>query len=147
MTKQFSVLGIGNPIMDIIAPVPEQLLLDHNITKGGMTLIDEATALTLHKALMAAGQTREVAGGSAANTLVGIASLGVSSAYMGKIASDDVGTRFQHGITKSGLSFNTAPKQNGATGRCMIAVTPDGERSMSTLLGVATEFSPADVDS
>ena len=132
--------------MDIIAPVPDQLLLDHNIEKGGMTLIDEATALTLHKALDAAGQTREVAGGSAANTMVGIAELGVKSAYMGKIANDDVGKRFGQGITASGLTFNTTPALSGATGRCMIAVTPDGERSMSTLLGAATEFTADDVD-
>ena len=146
MTKQFDVLGIGNAIMDIIAPVPDQLLADHNIEKGGMTLIDEATALTLHSALNAASDTREVAGGSAANTMVGIAQLGVSSAYMGKIASDDVGERFGKGITESGLTFNTVPAQSGATGRCMIAVTPDGERSMSTLLGAATDFTAADVD-
>ncbi len=146
MTKQFDVLGIGNAIMDIIAPVPDQLLIDHNIEKGGMTLIDEATALTLHNALNAAAQTREVAGGSAANTMVGIAQLGVKSAYMGKVANDDVGKRFGQGITDSGLSFNTPPAQSGATGRCMIAVTPDGERSMSTLLGAATEFTIADVD-
>ena len=146
MTHQFDVLGIGNPIMDIIAPVPDQLLLDQNIEKGGMTLIDEATALTLNAALNAAAQTREVAGGSVANSLVGIASLGVKSAYMGKIGDDDVGTRFHKGIAAAGLTFNTIPKRGGATGRCMIAVTPDGERSMSTLIGAASEFTTDDVD-
>lgn len=146
MAKQFEILGIGNAIMDVIAPVSEQLLIDQNIDKGGMTLIDETTALALHKALSAAAQTREIAGGSAANTMVGIAELGVSSAYMGKIAKDDVGMRFNKGITDSGLTFKTTPADHGATGRCLIAVTPDGERSMSTLLGVATEFTVDDVD-
>lgn len=144
--SKIDVLGIGNAIMDIISPVEDAFLKQHDITKGGMTLIDEPRAVTLHKALDASHKSVEIAGGSAANTLVGIASLGVSSAYVGKVASDPLGERFTKGLRDVGLTFDTAPTLSGpSTARCIIAVTQDGERSMSTFLGATTLLTKDDI--
>ncbi len=146
MVQAIDVLGIGNAIMDVITPVPDVFLGPNNIVKGGMTLIDEGTALGLHKAFSKIGNGREVAGGSAANTLVGIAQLGVKSAYFGKVADDALGKRFSNGMTEAGVDFRTRPsKDSAATARCLIAVTPDGERSMSTFLGASTSFEKRDL--
>ncbi len=144
------VLGIGNAIMDVIAPVDDAFLKHHNIAKGGMTLIDEASAMALHKALSAQSDKDhkpvEIAGGSAANTMVGIASLGVSSAYVGKVANDPLGKRFTNGLRESGLIYDTTPTSSGpSTARCIIAVTEDGERSMSTFLGATTQLTKRDI--
>jgi len=146
MSAKFDVLGIGNAIMDVIIPVGDTLLAEQDIAKGGMTLIDQPRALALHKALSGAGEPKEIAGGSAANTLVGIASQGVKAAYIGKVADDGLGKRFAKGLREAGVSYDTAPLKGGdATARCLIAVTPDGERSMSTFLGASAEFSKRDV--
>jgi len=146
MAHNFDVLGIGNAIMDVIAPVPDSLLDSQNIVKGGMTLIDEARALDLHKVLKTVTPPIEVAGGSAANTMVGISELGVKSAYIGKVANDGLGKRFTKGLRQSGLVFDTTPTASGpATARCIIAVTPDGERSMSTFLGATTRLTKRDI--
>lgn len=146
MTQKIDVLGIGNAIMDVITPVSDDFLSPNNIVKGGMTLIDEEAALGLHKAFGKAGSAHEVAGGSAANTLVGIAQLGVRGAYFGKVADDALGKRFSKGMQDAGVEFKTRPSKNGAaTARCLIAVTPDGERSMSTFLGASTGFEKNDL--
>jgi len=146
MSVKFDVLGIGNAIMDVIVPVDDAVLIAQDITKGGMTLIDQSRALALHKALSGAGDTREIAGGSAANTLVGIAGQGVSAAYVGKVADDALGKRFAKGLHEAGVSYDTTPLKGGdATARCLIAVTPDGERSMSTFLGASAEFGKGDI--
>lgn len=146
MSAKFDVLGIGNAIMDVIVPVKDSVLKAENIAKGGMTLIDQPKALSLHKALSTAGAPKEVAGGSAANTLVGIASQGVRAAYIGKVADDALGKRFAKGLRDAGVSYDTKPLTGGdATARCLIAVTPDGERSMSTFLGASAEFGKADI--
>ena len=146
MTKDIDILGIGNAIMDIIAPVPDGFLSAKNIERGSMTLIDEPRALSLNKALKEVGELREIAGGSAANTMVGIAGLGVRAGYIGKIGQDGVGKRLVQGYRDAGVSFETAPTNSGiASARCMIAVTPDGQRSMSTFLGANTDFSKADI--
>ena len=146
MGRRIDVLGIGNAIMDVITPVPDVFLGPNKITKGGMTLIDEGTALGLHKAFNKAGKAREIAGGSAANTLVGIAQLGVKAAYFGKVADDALGQRFSSGMKAAGVDFKTRPAKGGAaTARCLIAVTPDGERSMSTFLGASTAFEKRDL--
>ncbi len=148
MNTNIDVLGIGNAIMDVIAPVGDQVLSAENITKGGMTLIDEPRALHLHKVLkISAKNPVEVAGGSGANTIAGIAALGVSAAYIGKVANDRLGARFTKSLQAGGVSADTVPLKNGAaTARCLIAVTPDGERSMSTFLGANTSFGPKDID-
>ncbi len=146
MTNIIDILGIGNAIMDVIAPVDDSFLRTHEITKGGMTLIDGARAAALNKALNTSSDTREVAGGSAANTLVGIAELGLRAAYFGKVADDAMGRRFAKGMDAAGVEFVTTPLRGGlATARCLIAVTPDGERSMSTFLGATTAFSKTDL--
>ena len=148
MSSTYNVLGIGNAIMDVIAPVDEALLAKEDITKGGMTLVDEARALALHKSFKAnSNSISEIAGGSGANTIAGIAGLGVSSAYVGKVAADGVGTRFTQSLREEGVFTNTTPLEGGAaTARCLIAVTPDGERSMSTFLGANTSFGVEDID-
>ncbi len=146
MTQAIDVLGIGNAIMDVITPVPDAFLAPNNIAKGGMTLIDENAALGLHKAFRKVGNAREVAGGSAANTLVGIAQLGIKAAYFGKVSDDALGKRFSKGMQDAGVDFQTRASKNGAaTARCLIAVTPDGERSMSTFLGASTGFEKRDL--
>lgn len=147
MSASYEVLGLGNAIMDVIAPVKDGDLIRLDIAKGGMTLIDQDRALNLHKAFESTGETpREVAGGSAANTLVGIANLDVRAAYVGKVANDDVGRKFAKGMVDAGVDYNTPPLVGGeASARCLIAVTPDGERSMSTFLGASVMFGKGDV--
>ena len=146
MTKDIDVLGIGNAIMDIIAPVPDRFLSAQNIERGSMTLVDEPRALSLNDALKTQGELREIAGGSAANTMVGIAGLGVRAAYVSKIGRDGVGERLIKGYRDAGVEFETAQTKSGtASARCMIAVTPDGERSMSTFLGANADFGAADI--
>ena len=146
MTTKYDVLGIGNAIMDIIAPVPESFIEQNNMTKGAMALIDQPEALAIHTKLSGAAKTTEIAGGSAANTLVGIAKLGVSSAYIGKTGDDAVGQRLAAGFREAGLTFETKPSTSGkASARCMIAVTPDGQRTMNTFLGASTDFGQSDV--
>ena len=146
MKTEFDVLGIGNVLMDIIAPVPDKFLAENVIEKGSMTLIDEPRALALNKALKTADKVQEIAGGSAANTMFGIGALGLRAAYLGNVANDDVGRRMSDGMTKGGVDFSSQPKTSGpASGRCLIAVTPDGERSMSTFLGASCLFTPKDI--
>ena len=146
MAKDIDVLGIGNAIMDIIAPVSDAFLNENNIERGSMTLVDEPRALDLNAALKGAGELREIAGGSAANTMVGIAELGIRAGYVGKVGHDDVGERLIAGYREAGVQFETAPTtKNTASARCMIAVTPDGQRSMSTYLGANSNFGTADI--
>ncbi len=148
MAKDIDVLGIGNAIMDIIAPVPDAFLSAQNIERGSMTLVDEPRALSLNEALEAQGELREIAGGSAANTMVGIAGLGVRAGYISKVGRDDIGKRLINGYREAGVEFETATaraKSGKASARCMIAVTPDGERSMSTFLGANVDFGVSDI--
>lgn len=147
MTLKFDVLGLGNAIMDIITPVSDDDLTRMSIAKGGMTLIDQNTALTLTDGFNALkSDSREVAGGSAANTIVGIAGFGLRTGYIGKVADDALGQRFAAGMEDAGVTFETTPLKGGdATARCLVAVTPDGERSMSTFLGASVEFGKEDV--
>lgn len=147
MKKDIDVLGIGNAIMDIIAPVPDAFLSSHDVERGSMTLIDEPRALSLNGALKSESDLREIAGGSAANTMVGIAEMGVKAGYVGKIGKDGVGKRLAQGYRDAGVQFETSPTSSGtASARCMIAVTPDGQRSMSTFLGANSDFGVADID-
>ena len=146
MAKNIDILGIGNAIMDIIAPVPDDFLSAQSVERGSMTLVDEPRALSLNGALKTVGELREIAGGSAANTMVGIAGLGVRAGYVGKIGKDGVGERLAQGYRDAGVEFETTPTKSGtASARCMIAVTPDGQRSMSTFLGANADFSVADI--
>src|SRR5579871_2839015 len=143
MSKPFDVTAIGSAIVDVIATVDDRFLLEHGIAKGVMTLIDEYRAQTLHKALSGA---REIAGGSAANTMAGLASLGGKGAFMGKVRRDRLGQTFAAGMAELGLRYTTRMAEDGpSTACCLIAVTPEGERSMNTYLGANLEFSRKDL--
>lgn len=138
------VLAIGNAIVDVIARAEDDFLHAHAIQRGGMTLIDEARAETLYAAM---GPGRVVSGGSAANTIAGVASFGGRAAFIGKVRDDQLGKLYRHDLTSLGVAFNTPPALSGpTTARCLIIVTPDGQRSMSTYLGACQGLSTADID-
>ena len=144
MTESVDVVGLGNSLIDLIAHTDDAYLMAQDMAKGAMTLIDEDRAETLYAAR---ASPSVVSGGSAANTIVGIASFGVKSAYIGKVKNDPLGKTFAHDIRAMGVGFATVPAEHGpATGRCFIYVTPDGERTMNTFLGASTYLSPDDVD-
>ena len=138
------VLGIGNAIVDVIARAEEDFLLAQSMRKGTMALIDEARAQAIYDAM---GPAIEMSGGSAANTIVGLSSLGARAAFVGKIKDDQLGRAYSHDIRAAGVSFATKPAVAGpSTGRCYVLVTPDGERTMNTYLGAAQDLSPDDID-
>ena len=140
------ILAIGNAIMDVIAPVSDDVLASHGIAKGGMTLVDEDAAIALTGAVAGAGPV-EIAGGSGANTIVGAAALGATTAYMGVVKNDEMGARFIDGMRTAGVNFDACVRVSGpATARCIIMVTPDGERSMNTFLGASVGFGKKDLD-
>jgi sugar/nucleoside kinase (ribokinase family) len=146
MTKTYDVVGIGNAIVDVIARVEEDFIREMRVERGIMTLIDTARAQELYGAM---GPAREVSGGSAANTIAGLAALGARTAYVGKVKDDQLGAIFAHDLRAQGADYETpmAPRDHEAeTGRCLVLVSPDGERSMSTYLGVSEFLGPADVD-
>ena len=138
------VLGIGNAIVDIIATAEETLLHEEKIVKGSMNLIDEERAAHLQSIMR---EPTVASGGSAANTIVGIASFGGRVAYIGKVKADEVGAHFTRDIRSSGVSYATKPDADGpTTAACHIFVTPDGERTMNTWLGASQNLTAADVD-
>src|SRR5215472_1408166 len=144
MSLSYDVAAIGNAIVDVIAPAEESFLVDNQLAKGAMTLIDEARAEALY-ARMAAGL--ETSGGSAGNTVAGVASFGGRAAYLGKVADDQLGRVFAHDTRAIGVHFDTPPLAGGpATGRSLINVTPDGQRTMCTFLGASNQLTAADVD-
>src|SRR6202789_3390401 len=141
---KYDVLGIGNAIFDVLVQTDEGFLAAHGMTKGGMALIDEARAASIYRDM---GPATEMSGGSAANTIVGIAGLGARAAYVGKVRDDQIGRLYAHDIRAGGVGFETRPASDGpATGCSYILVTPDGERTMNTYLGAAQELTPADID-
>jgi sugar/nucleoside kinase (ribokinase family) len=141
---KYDVLGIGNAIFDVLVQTDDKFLGDHGMTKGGMALIDEARALSIYRDM---GPAVEMSGGSAANTIVGIANLGARAAYVGKVRDDQIGRLYAHDIRAAGVAFETPAAADGpATGCSYILVTPDGERTMNTYLGAAQELTPADID-
>src|ERR1700757_3995028 len=138
------VLGIGKAIFDVLVKTDEKFLIDHGMTKGGMALIDEARAAAIYCDM---GPATTMSGGSAANTIVGIASFGARAAYVGKVKQDEVGTLYSHDIRAAGVAFNTKAAVDGpATGCSYILVTGDGERTMNTYLGAAQNLLPGDID-
>jgi sugar/nucleoside kinase (ribokinase family) len=141
---KYDVLGIGNAIFDVLVQTDEGFLKRHGMTKGGMALIDEARAAAIYQDM---GPATEMSGGSAANTIVGIANLGARAAYVGKVKNDQIGRLYTHDIRAAGVVFGTQPAADGpATGCSYILVTPDGERTMNTYLGAAQDLTPADID-
>ena len=134
------VIAIGNAIVDVMAPCEDAGIEALGLAKGGMTLVDTARAHELYQAM---GPAREVSGGSAANTLAGLAALGAKCAFIGQVASDQLGEVFAHDIRAAGIGFDTAARAGDPpTARCLIFVTPDGQRTMNTFLG-ASQFLPA----
>jgi sugar/nucleoside kinase (ribokinase family) len=147
-TAKYDVLGIGNAIFDVLVQTDEGFLTAHGMTKGGMALIDEDRAVSIYRDMgKNSGTAVEMSGGSAANTIVGVANLGARAAYVGKVRDDQIGGFYTHDIRAAGVAFETKPAIGGpATGCSYILVTPDGERTMNTYLGAAQELTPADID-
>jgi len=144
MEQALDVVAIGHAIVDVLASTPDDFPAAHGRDKGTMTLIDAAEAEALYDAL---GPATEVSGGSAANTAAGIAALGGRCAFVGKVANDLLGKVFTHDIRASGVEFHVEPAPGGpGTGRCLIMVTPDAERTMSTFLGAGAGVAAEDVD-
>ena len=140
---RYDVLGIGNAIVDVIGKSDDDFLVKHGMPKGGMALIDEARAQAIYAAM---GPAAESSGGSAANTIVGVASLGARAAFIGKVKDDELGKAFTHDIRAAGVAFDSQPAASGpSTARCYILVTPDGERTMNTFLGAAQDLHASDI--
>ncbi|MCF8476741.1 MAG: adenosine kinase [Pseudolabrys sp.] len=141
---RYDVLGIGNAIVDVIARAEDDFLVAQGMHKGGMALIDEARAAAIYDAM---GPASESSGGSAANTIVGVASFGGRAAFIGKVKDDELGKAFAHDIRAARVTFDAKPANDGpSTARCYIMVTPDGERTMNTFLGAAQDLKPSDID-
>lgn len=144
MTASFDVAGLGNAIVDVIAPVDDDFLLRNNIAKGVMTLVDDYRAGQLYDLF---GEAVEIGGGSAANTMAGLTSLGGKGVFVGKVKRDRLGESFARSMKDTGVHFAVPFASEGPPTACsLIAVTPDGHRSMNTYLGASRELSPADVD-
>ena len=141
---RFDVVGIGNALVDVIAHADDQFLDTHELVKGSMTLVDTDRAVHLYRSV---GHAVEMSGGSAANTVCGVASLGGRAAYIGKVSADDLGGAFGHDLRAVGVHFAPGSHADGVpTGRCVIVVTPDAERTMNTFLGASSLLTPDDVD-
>jgi adenosine kinase len=144
VAPRYDVLGIGNAIVDVIARAEDDFLVAQGMHKGGMALIDEARAEAVYQAM---GPATESSGGSAANTIVGVASFGARAAFIGKVKDDELGRTFAHDIRAANVTFDVKPAKDGpSTARCYIMVTPDGERTMNTYLGAAQDLKPSDID-
>jgi adenosine kinase len=142
--SRYDVLGIGNAIVDVIARAEDDFLVAQGMHKGTMALIDEARAKAIYDAM---GPATESSGGSAANTIAGVASFGARAAFVGKVRDDELGRAFAHDIRSIKVAFDTKPATSGpSTARCYIMVTPDGERTMNTYLGAAQDLRPSDID-
>ncbi|MCP2680484.1 adenosine kinase [Maricaulaceae bacterium NA33B04] len=142
--NRYDVLGVGNAIVDVLARVDDAFVEAHGLAKDAMLLIDEERAEALYAAFPPG---EEISGGSAANTLAGIASLGARGAYIGKVAKDQLGDVFAHDLRAAGVHYDTAPLEGGpATARCLIAVPPDARRAMNTFLGASALIADTDID-
>jgi sugar/nucleoside kinase (ribokinase family) len=142
--QDHDVVGIGNAIVDIIGRCDDAFLAAHGRVKGSMQLVDAPTVEQLYGAM---GPGTEISGGSAANTIAGIASFGGRAGFIGKTATDQFGEVFRHDIRAIGVTFDTPPAGGGEpTGRCLILVTPDGQRTMNTFLGISPQLGSGEVD-
>lgn len=143
-TAKYDVLGIGNAIFDILVQTDDAFLANQAMTKGSMALIDEARAAAIYSAM---GPATEISGGSAANTIVGVADFGARTVYVGKVKDDQIGRMYSHDIRAANVTFTTPAAVDGpATGCSYILITPDGERTMNTYLGAAQNLRPEDID-
>lgn len=144
MADQYDVIAIGNAIVDVLAAHPDEFLQANGIPKGSMRLISAVEAAELYGKM---GPGREVSGGSAANSCAGIAALGGRAAFVGRVSNDQLGKVFAHDIRAAGVDFRTPPAESGPpTGQCLIIVSPDAQRTMSTYLGSCQEVDEPDVD-
>jgi sugar/nucleoside kinase (ribokinase family) len=142
--REIDVVGLGNAIVDVLSHTEDEFLVRHGLTKGAMTLVDADRSHALYTRMK---DTVVCSGGSAANTLVGLASFGGSAAFIGKVAGDELGRAFGADIRRAGVNFDTPALDGGAdTGRCLVLVTPDAQRTMQTFLGASARLGPADVD-
>ncbi|MEO5773991.1 MAG: adenosine kinase [Sphingomicrobium sp.] len=142
--RRLDVLAIGNAIVDVIGDADDAFLEAQGMPKGGMRLIDEAEATRLYEQM---GPAREASGGSAANTVAGLASLGLKAGFIGQLCQDQLGEIFAHDIRSLGVEFDTPPRSDvGATARCLIVVTPDAQRTMNTFLGAAQMLEESTID-
>ena len=143
-TARFDVVAIGNAIVDVLARADDALIAAEGLTKGSMRLIDAEEAERLYAAM---GPAVEVSGGSAANTLAGMAALGERCAFIGQVADDQLGHVFTHDLRALGVAYETPALKEGApTARCLILVTPDGQRTMNTFLGASHLLDQAMID-
>jgi sugar/nucleoside kinase (ribokinase family) len=144
MGDLIDVIGIGNALVDVLSHESDGFLERQGLAKGTMHLIDEARARELYGAM---GPGVEISGGSAANTIVGVASFGGRAHYVGKVRDDQLGEVFAHDLRATGVAYTTPPAKDGPpTGRCLILITPDAQRTMSTFLGASVRLGPADID-
>ncbi len=144
MSPRFDVVGIGNALVDVLSHETHEFVVEQELTPGAMTLIDTERAEALYAAM---GPAVEISGGSAANTLAGVTSFGGSAAFVGRVADDELGTVFGHDIRAAGVDFRAKPASGGEpSGRCLIIVTPDAQRTMNTYLGASAQLGPSDVD-
>ncbi len=142
--SSYDVVGIGNAIVDVLAKADDAFIASQGLAKGTMALVDAARAEALYAKM---GEGIEASGGSAANTIAGLASLGGKGAYIGKLQDDQLGRIFAHDLASLGVAFKTPPLKNGPpTARCLILVSPDAQRTMNTFLGACVELGPEDVD-
>ena len=138
------VLGIGNALVDVLSHEKDERLAELGLVKGAMHLIDESQAATIYDAM---GPAVQISGGSAANTIVGVASFGARAQYVGKVRDDELGRVFAHDLRSVGVGYDTvAPASGPPTGRCLIMITPDAQRTMNTFLGASVHLTPADID-
>jgi sugar/nucleoside kinase (ribokinase family) len=144
MSDRIDVVGIGNALVDILSHESHEFVAAQGLTPGAMTLIDTERAEALYAAM---GPAVEISGGSAASTLVGVSLFGGSAAFVGRVADDELGRVFGHDIRAAGVEFRAKPASGGEpSGRCLIIVTPDAQRTMNTYLGASAQLGPADVD-
>ena len=138
------VVGIGNAMVDILTHADEDFLATHNMIKGVMTLVDAEQGASIYEAMES---TVAMSGGSVGNTMAGLASLGGTGSYIGKVRNDQLGNIFSRDLASLGIDFRSSPAVSGSpTARCLVIVTPDGQRSMATYLGACTELGPEDID-
>jgi len=141
---ELDVVGVGNAIVDVLAQSSDEFLRKHGLTKGSMALIDEAQAKELYADM---GPALEASGGSAANTMAGVASMGGKAAYIGRVCNDQLGEIFSHDMRATGIHFAVPPAVGGPpTARCLILVTPDAQRTLNTYLGACVNLGPEDID-
>ena len=143
-SPKLDIVAIGDAIVDVIATCDDAFIAERGLVKGSMRLLDPEEADDLYQAMRPA---RETSGGSAANSMAGVAALGLSAGFIGQIADDQLGAIFAHDMRSLGVRFDTPPLADGPpTGRCLILVTPDAQRTMNTCPGASHELTPQALD-